>query len=153
MQLISIHLMLRFINLWILIKWKRHYFNTSHVTVYLMGKKLTKRLQRNFNTSHVTVYRASVLQSQTLYHDFNTSHVTVYLQYVIHAEEKHVNFNTSHVTVYRVSFLWGAWGTGISIHLMLRFIVYSDEGYDLPPLFQYISCYGLSAKNISFRKI
>ena len=79
---------------------------------------------------------------------FNTSHVTVYLQYVIHAEEKHVNFNTSHVTVYRVSFLWGAWGTGISIHLMLRFI---GEEYKLPENikeFQYISCYGLSCNQV-----
>ena len=77
-HIISIHLMLLFINL---NRWENNvfdYFNTSHVTVYLladsfvisinhisihlmllfiMGLLLFYELTPNFNTSHVTVYR------------------------------------------------------------------------------------------------
>ena len=60
--------------------------------------------------------------------DFNTSHVTVYLlQDQVHSHS-YPYFNTSHVTVYRVI----------------------EREADQTPLFQYISCYGLSLNAITY---
>ena len=119
-------------------------FNTSHVTVYLDADKLIRRMrifqyiscyclswfrrranikENNFNTSHVTVYPTrSERQIQQ-------RAISIHLMLLfIEVEKMHeipkIHFNTSHVTVYR------------PFHPLAR----------LPYLFQYISCYCLSAE-------
>ena len=57
------------------------------------------------------------------------------------------NFNTSHVTVYRCFLFTASCTIIISIHLMLRFIIYPDGEKVNISEFQYISCYGLSELN------
>ena len=87
-------------------------------------------LKTYFNTSHVTVYLCLDLLPLVLQSYFNTSHVTVYL---IFYDLKHFNcynFNTSHVTVYQD-------------------VLASER---LVMLFQYISCYCLSALTSSLQK-
>ena len=56
-------------------------------------------------------------------------------------------FNTSHVTVYRCFLFTASCTIIISIHLMLRFIIYPDGEKVNISEFQYISCYGLSELN------
>ena len=55
-----------------------YYFNTSHVTVYLVGGGNMEFLRLNFNTSHVTVYQTNYKGNSIVDGYFNTSHVTVY---------------------------------------------------------------------------
>ena len=55
---ISIHLMLLFIDKHVFVGLELRYFNTSHVTVYLV-KCCNKKVLLYFNTSHVTVYLTS----------------------------------------------------------------------------------------------
>ena len=57
------------------------------------------------------------------------------------------DFNTSHVTVYQ-NYQYIKWIYDmISIHLMLRFIAYLASVCASSTSFQYISCYGLSSKH------
>ena len=120
----------------------------------------------NFNTSHVTVYRTSLVKkfndmsfqyiscyclssathhSPKIYRYFNTSHVTVYRlvnrQFIMEL----MYFNTSHVTVYPGGVIWVRRRLFISIHLMLLFIFIALHILFWITVFQYISCYCLSA--------
>ena len=54
-------------------------------------------------------------------------------------------FNTSHVTVYHQQWIFPVSRLAISIHLMLRFIIVQPSSPSIELVFQYISCYGLSA--------
>ena len=153
MIIISIHLMLLFIiAAWILLV-IFHYFNTSHVTVYLCLGSDRKRNIRYFNTSHVTVYQrfgrpfrsrylisihlmllfiaplVTIFQSTLL--NFNTSHVTVYPYGILHYYLFVSYFNTSHVTVYPLQLCTALGPSLISIHLMLLFI--ASALFLLPP--------------------
>ena len=135
--------MLRFIDIWIIWKSKREYFNTSHVTVYLdRMKRQTAKLKfqyiscyglsqlligvyaacANFNTSHVTVYRIAHLQQSLMYEDFNTSHVTVYRPRTILI--CFVSLLFQYISCYGLSQSpkSNAEIKDISIHLMLQFI-------------------------------
>ena len=124
----------------------KKYFNTSHVTVYQEDNCWRNQLRRYFNTSHVTVYQTVFTEfgqhitfqyiscyclSRYLLPDlvphcyFNTSHVTVYRCAAISLTFLQYHFNTSHVTVYRVQELCLHERSGISIHLMLLFILAS----------------------------
>ena len=87
--------------------WIIQYFNTSHVTVYLLQIHRINRIKTNFNTSHVTVYR----QPDRAYHRMD----------------------------------------GISIHLMLLFIVNVTKYSQVFALFQYISCYCLSTISLPMK--
>ena len=55
--MISIHLMLLFINMNLITVVNQLYFNTSHVTVYRSLYSSILFLFTDFNTSHVTVYQ------------------------------------------------------------------------------------------------
>ena len=59
------------------------------------------------------------------------------------------NFNTSHVIVYRNFFLYIFLSKGISIHLMLLFILEALLSKYEEYVFQYISCYCLSMEKFS----
>ena len=74
-----------------------------------------------FNTSHVTVYHLFCSSLFPVIY-FNTSHVTVYQKIFIHIKSV-ADFNTSHVTVYHTRKPSEMLLTGISIHLMLLFIL------------------------------
>ena len=131
MIIISIHLMLLFIiAAWILLV-IFHYFNTSHVTVYLCLGSDRKRNIRYFNTSHVTVYqrfgrpfRSRYLISIHLMLLFIAPLVTIFQSTLL-------NFNTSHVTVYPLQLCTALGPSLISIHLMLLFI--ASALFLLPP--------------------
>ena len=76
-----------------------------------------------FNTSHVILYREKAFgfrQSRR----FNTSHVILYQRSGNACCTDGIRFNTSHVILYRTS---------------------SKSGFHLLSMFQYISCYSLSA--------
>ena len=97
---ISIHLMLLFINYDVSSLYPNSNFNTSHVTVYLQP---LLQYHRQDPFQYISCYCLSVFPMSEY---IRTSH-----------------FNTSHVTVYRYgSILWIRF-SGISIHLMLLFIV------------------------------
>ena len=125
-DIISIHLMLLFIpngNAFILSRiW---YFNTSHVTVYRII--LDRGQGVNAISIHLMLLFISCTSSVTvIYFYFNTSHVTVYQNQNSQYRKMNGNFNTSHVTVYHE----------------LR------EYQPTEQLFQYISCYCLSAREV-----
>ena len=84
----------------------------------------------HFNTSHVTVYLPKKKQRQLMYQDFNTSHVTVYPAYLSVKSVTFSYFNTSHVTVYHFFGAIARRHAVISIHLMLRFILYVSASPD-----------------------
>ena len=102
----------------------------------------------NFNTSHVTVYRNLSPPSQVQPCNFNTSHVTVYP--LICSILSSGNFISIHLMLRFISFalLHPHDSFYISIHLMLRFISPTAFNASTIELFQYISCYGLSASCI-----
>ena len=99
-ELISIHLMLKFITKGDLKKSIKPNFNTSHVEVYHLCKRIERQtvdisihlmlkfidvratlhcFHCNFNTSHVEVYHWAGIAQNMLSTNFNTSHVEVYL--------------------------------------------------------------------------
>ena len=120
------------------------HFNTSHVTVYLLGLKTESEMLTNFNTSHVTVYQKSKTHNVCIYRisiHLMLLFITVSVgfaslvnkfQYIscyclststMKSIKRNTNFNTSHVTVY-----------------LFKSIVL----YYISIAFQYISCYCLS---------
>ena len=118
-------------------------FNTSHVVVYRkmgdflgQGTEVSIHLMLQFITTQKYLHLA--------YQSFNTSHVVVYRFRNRRIEYLQPSFNTSHVVVYRFFFRQRETGTGVSIHLMLQFIL--DDAADLFCIlkFQYISCCSLS---------
>ena len=86
--------------------------------------RLTDKAQEHFNTSHVTVYQKCSYHCQFLIGHFNTSHVTVYHAFHTRSPQVNLYFNTSHVTVYRIQKFYICRGNRISIHPMLRFIMF-----------------------------
>ena len=118
-------------------------FNTSHVTVYRLGRYSWKPKKWYFNTSHVTVYRK--LTVYFLHHNhFNTSHVTVYRVLIFIYTGFRLKFQ--YISCYCLSLLEDSFlqSTVISIHLMLLFINYIHNVFVHIWWFQYISCYCLS---------
>ena len=97
-------------------------FNTSHVTLYLISKKLLLLVHISFNTSHVTLYPK--LQRVS----FPPTVVSIHLMLLFIVEEQS-SFNGI---------------SNVSIHLMLLFISFASASIALVFLFQYISCYSLS---------
>ena len=149
LYLISIHLMLRFIRIngnLVIIR-----FTFQYISCYgLSRKNLTSGEKiHHFNTSHVTVYPVEEVKKDKTNFHFNTSHVTVYLIMLAFKGFNENHFNTSHVTVYHQRHINKWLDNWISIHLMLRFIacVLADVCLSLYR-FQYISCYGLSARKL-----
>ena len=120
-HIISIHLMLLFINL---NRWENNvfdYFNTSHVTVYLdAGTSNSVPCVISIHLMLLFIWMICSPEFMATY--FNTSHVTVYPAYNV------VQINQ----------------TSISIHLMLLFINVFILCYSGFCKFQYISCYCLS---------
>ena len=118
-------------------------FNTSHVTVYLYGRRFSVSIAK---FQYISCYCLS--QEQQLYSsikfDFNTSHVTVYHRHNAQILRTYLYFNTSHVTVYLFCFRLLQIIHHISIHLMLLFILATHPITPSVVIFQYISCYCLS---------
>ena len=107
--------------------------------------------QKNFNTSHVTVYRSGGNN------DDNTVYISIHLMLLfIKATEildyAETHFNTSHVTVYRrISQPTRTTGSYFNTsHVTVYQDVLASER--LVMLFQYISCYCLSALTSSLQK-
>ena len=119
---ISIHLMLRFISHYKLLRIRLLHFNTSHVTVYLFSAWLIL-LSNAFQ--YISCYGLS--------------------EAVVINAVRQCNFNTSHVTVYPHPSRSSQGRISISIHLMLRFILSRTSVAGNVSSFQYISCYGLSS--------
>ena len=120
---VSIHLMLFFIRKNIINLLKEISFNTSHVILYPIVDTTGISTFAGFNTSHVILYREKAFgfrQSRR----FNTSHVILYQRSGNACCTDGIRFNTSHVILYRTS---------------------SKSGFHLLSMFQYISCYSLSA--------
>ena len=117
---ISIHLMLLFILLFLLIGYLL--FISIHLMLLFICDRLKfQELYHHFNTSHVTVYHL-VHAFRVMFH-----HISIHLMllFIRKLEEFHWQkwyFNTSHVTVY----------------LKQGFCIAFNSG------FQYISCYCLS---------
>ena len=61
------------------------------------------------------------------FYDFNTSHVTVYQKLMPCGTGTDCHFNTSHVTVYHFFGAIARRHAVISIHLMLRFIIFQKN--------------------------
>ena len=142
-------------------------FNTSHVTLYHVLKCTHLRKPRCFNTSHVTLYRrwtgimmirsiVSIHLMLLFIHErqwrcnrqkrFNTSHVTLYRLENFATPFPFASFNTSHVTLYPPEDWWsqdldGRFNTS---HVTL-YLAYIEGDTVQFLLFQYISCYSLSA--------
>ena len=140
-------------------------FNTSHVTVYPVDCAFICAFTPYFNTSHVTVYRTpkkilgmihwfqyiscyclsqSIQWKRLTSSNFNTSHVTVYREEIANAF--YVNPEFQYISCYCLSTTIKIWLPilGISIHLMLLFIIYNHTKFIVFYWFQYISCYCLS---------
>ena len=119
------------------------YFNTSHVTVYLLAVMIREKYLNYFNTSHVTVYPVSVgfaslvnkfqyiscyclsqERKKGVFKDYEFQYISCYClsNYHCHFSKIQQYFNTSHVTVYRF----------VTKNLWVNLV------------FQYISCYCLS---------
>ena len=125
-DIISIHLMLLFITVWMYHPCSRCSISIHLMLLFICNQNCDSRCGWLFQ--YISCYCLSVLSNhlgQRLRH-FNTSHVTVYLFPEIVFFWTFSNFNTSHVTVYQkgVPDCYG---------------VYE---------FQYISCYCLSVSNI-----
>ena len=140
---ISIHLMLRFIGIaWVWVKCHIH-FNTSHVTVYRSTSiqpvwipAISIHLMLRFiPLSAIKAYELPEFQYISCYGLSLLRHPLPCSAY---------NFNTSHVTVYPYNVRVERIRRYISIHLMLRFIYAGGGEHSDYPIFQYISCYGLS---------
>ena len=99
---------------------------------------------QDFNTSHVTVYRLFLLISiqHFLFQYISCYCLSFWTSVIFDASE---NFNTSHVTVYLLLSHPIYQPSDISIHLMLLFISSVSFIFIRASLFQYISCYCLSA--------
>ena len=144
------------------------YFNTSHVTVYLVpvhtcssNQSISIHLMllfirkiefipigfKHFNTSHVTVYRSTIYINVTIYTDFNTSHVTVYHHKLLPFCPI---FSFQYISCYCLSicpvFLDSSFLDFNTSHVTVYlYVVKGFQGDNLE--FQYISCYCLSKKN------
>ncbi len=96
-------------------------FNTSHVTLYLSGKRWCRCRIPSFNTSHVTLYPIS---GKAIALDKTFQYITCYslshTQKDLSAEKQ------------------------VSIHHMLLFINEWRSTMNMAPMFQYITCYSLS---------
>ena len=145
-SVVSIHLMLQFINIIVI------GFNSILLFQYISCCSLSQfadeaaKESRCFNTSHVVVYLPGVGQQRFYHKGFNTSHVVVYLLSLLKKRIRFLCFNTSHVVVYPPAFT-------ISIALsMFQYIsccslsVYLSFFHALHGKFQYISCCSLSFK-------
>ena len=165
--IISIHPMLLFIALCILIASGSWYFNTSHVTVYPC------------NLGHLVMIGVISIHPMLLFicskhgilHTENTISIHPMLLFIIITvitKGVELNFNTSHVTVYQAIFLPVHFRPCISIHPMLLFIIHTNmdtlqaKWISIHPMllfiktitdtieylnkFQYIPCYCLSDK-------
>ena len=124
LNLISIHLMLRFICVIAVI------INLcSDISIHLMLRFIPDGYGIHIEAKifqYISCYGLSKNTDRTLTRklNFNTSHVTVYLDVEFLKYRMQIDFNTSHVTVY----------------LSNGSITLAQSA-----LFQYISCYGLSA--------
>ena len=115
--------MLLFIVIW----YKRGYFNTSHVTVYLFGLSVLYFFD---SFQYIPCYCLSISK--------------------IILKIKHFYFNTSHVTVYPQCIRNLPHFLFISIHPMLLFITEATRRAIYKYEFQYIPCYCLSCRLFSF---
>ena len=121
-SVVSIHLMLLFINMLRCSRGIKRRFNTSHVTLYRGTGKKDGGLFTTFQ--YISCYSLSVIYSSrskaknvvsihlmllfiilvgsslSMKKCFNTSHVTLYLTFQLEVEYIHTSFNTSHVTLY-----------------------------------------------------
>ena len=86
-----------------------------------------------------------------LHSDFEFQYISCYglSESTLHRSRRKLYFNTSHVTVYRAYRISSTYPLAISIHLMLRFIQRQFGFRVWGSIFQYISCYGLSAASIA----
>ncbi len=65
------------------LKVMRSDFNTSHVSINLIGVSKTSFKQSHFNTSHVSINPGTVATVLTCPYNFNTSHVSINLYSVL----------------------------------------------------------------------
>ncbi len=77
MQEISIHLMFLLISNVTVALVSPFYFNTSHVSINLLGTGITSLTEENFNTSHVSINRFKTAVDKAFDSHFNTSHVSI----------------------------------------------------------------------------
>ena len=77
-----------------------------------------------FNTSHVEVHQETVSIENNFLNRFNTSHVEVHPPKSLHLFYPMFGFNTSHVEVHLYTVIIILNCHSVSIHLMLKFIVY-----------------------------
>ena len=121
--LVSIHLMLLFIETKIYIWREKGGFNTSHVAIYPTLTYNTLHCIPSFNTSHVAIYQDSENKSQLCIQ------VSIHLMLLFIGTKSNRKNKDSEV----------------SIHLMLLFIKYNRLLCVQKMPFQYISCCYLSA--------
>ena len=96
------------------------YFNTSHVTVYLI-RLSTISLTSIFQ--YISCYCLSILVLFHSENEFISIHLMLlFIKLVVRIIGLSVHFNTSHVTVYRITVTQFKANLCISIHLMLLFI-------------------------------
>ena len=121
----------------------------SIVSIHLMLLFIHERQwrcnrQKRFNTSHVTLYRLENFATPFPFASFNTSHVTLYPPEDWWSQDLDGRFNTSHVTLY----LAYIEGDTVQFLLFQYISCYSlsaiEVGVAAGDVFQYISCYSLS---------
>ncbi len=108
-------------------RWELHsvtVFLFQYITCYSLSLRVFSDLVRVLMFQYITCYSLSIeLADKVLPKNrFNTSHVTLYL-IPAHGIKRDVRFNTSHVTLY----------------------LEESEAMNSPEVFQYITCYSLSA--------
>ena len=99
-----------------------------HMLLFICNAPTLRCKSQDFNTSHVTLYHLCGAWKHGECRCFNTSHVTLYLP----MPQLHFHHHF------------------VSIHLMLLFIKLASGCYTIIDVFQYISCYSLSA-HLSFK--
>ena len=122
--------------------WIIQYFNTSHVTVYLLQIHRINRIKTNFNTSHVTVYR----KRDKILPSICPISIHLMLLFIGSLIERIIEWmEFQYISCYCLSTWSSEFATisTISIHLMLLLIynIIANEGMSRE--FQYISCYCL----------
>ena len=140
---VSIHLMLRFISYWVVKQGKVYGF--QYISCYGLSEQ---QAGNGFNEKlfqYISCYGLSRIQQKFTgsYTRFNTSHVTVYQSPALPVPGK---FLFQYISCYGLSISRTSLNLfkGVSIHLMLRFIMVLIAFLCGVLPFQYISCYGLS---------
>ena len=143
-DIISIHLMLLFITVWMYHPCSRCSISIHLMLLFICNQNCDSRCGWLFQ--YISCYCLSKIQGASIKYCYGFQYISCYcLSYPVHCLHHSLpHFNTSHVTVYLLHPPNNPYPLSISIHLMLLFISSTNITVGKLIIFQYISCYCLS---------